>query len=83
MNGADARAALREAVCRAFVLMRHAVSEEPDGPSQHVAYVGFPGSTVLKVARWRDGEWRDHRGQPFAETPDRWFSVEPRARVDG
>lgn len=60
-----------------FDLIPHAMTVEPDSPAQHIAYVQFAGSSTLNVARWRNGQWLDHRGRAFPEAPERWYSVEP------
>ena len=74
----NARADLARAVRSLFNLKRHEMSEEPKIPAQEVALVQLPGSTTLKAAIWRDGEWRTDRGRPFAKRPLCWFSIEVR-----
>lgn len=59
-----------------FELVEHPMDQEPTSPAQHIGYVRFPGSSVMKVAHWKRGQWLDYKSRPFDHTPEAWYSVE-------
>lgn len=64
-----------------FPLLPHAITEEPASKVNHIAYVQFAGSDVLKVGVWCKGGWHDQKRRPFAEPPIAWYSLEAPAHV--
>lgn len=60
-----------------FELKPHGMDEVPEGVIQRLAYVQFPESSLLKLARWRNDGWTDASTyQPFEQRPERWYSLE-------
>ncbi len=60
-----------------FSLERHGIEEPPAGRVQEVAYVGFAGTTTIKVALWKRGQWVSDKGGAFSVAPVCWYSIEP------
>jgi hypothetical protein len=61
-----------------FGLVEHPMTEAPAGRTGDL-YVSFPGCAGTVLAKWLDGEWRNAKGLPFKQPPERWYSME---RVD-
>ena len=59
-----------------FNLRPRLIHDQPIKTVEKLAYVEFPLSETLKLARWHNGEWRDDKLRPFEGKPVAWYSIE-------